>query len=155
MYQFEDFFSEVSAENKEFVANINQTLSQEGYKTKIENKANGFFVSYSHPKTKRSMLNFLFRKNQLITRIYADNFSKYADFLNRLPDKMEKEIAKASVCKRLINPETCNPKCILGYDFYINKNHYQKCRYSCFQFAVDAESIPILSEFVENERKER
>jgi hypothetical protein len=154
-YQFDDFFSEVSPDFKKFVATIHETLQHDGYKAKVEKKASGFFVSYSHPKTKRSMLNFLFRKNGLLVRVYADNFDKYADFLNRFPELMEKEIGKSPVCKRLINPTDCNPKCIMGYDFHVKDNHYRKCRYSCFQFSVNSESIPVLSEFVENERKER
>ena len=32
---------------------------------------------------------------------------------------MKKEITKASVCKRLINPNDCNPKCAMGYDLKI------------------------------------
>ena len=113
------------------------------------------FVSYSHPKTKRIILSLLFQKKNLSTRIYADNFSKYTDLLNRLPEKMEKEIAKASLCKRLVNPEECNPKCIKGYDFSIREKHYQKCRYNCFEFAVNTESIPVLADFIKSERKER
>jgi hypothetical protein len=154
-YQFEDFLSEVGVDNREFVANIHAMLAQDGYKCKIELKASGFFVSYSHPKTKRSMLNFLFRKNGLFTRIYADNVIRYADFLNRLPEKMEKEINKAPVCKRLINPEDCNLKCITGYDFSVKDNRYRKCRYQCFQFSVNPDSRPVLISFIEKERKER
>jgi len=153
--QFDDFLSEVAPDYREFVANAHELLLRDNYKLKIEAKASGLFVSYSHPKTKRSMLNFLFRKSGLFVRIYADNFSKYANFLNCLPEKMEKEIGKASVCKRLIDPATCNPKCIMGYDFSISDKRYQKCRYSCFQFAVNFESVPVLSEFIERERKER
>ena len=155
MVQFEDFLSEVDENYKEFVTNIHESLLLNNYKFKIESKASGLFVSYSHPKTKRSMLNFLFRKNGLFVRIYADNVDKYVDFLNGLPEKMEKEIEKAPVCKRLINPDDCNPKCITGYDFYVRDKHYQKCRYSCFQFAVNSDSILVLSDFIENERKER
>ena len=154
-YQFDDFLSAVSADYKDFVLKINEILQNCSYKTKIENKASGFFVSYSHPKTKRNLLNFLFRKNGLLVRLYADNFNKYSDFLDRLPEKMEKEIAKGVLCKRLINPNDCNPKCIMGYDFFIRDANYKKCRYSCFQFAVNSDSIPVLSEFIENERKER
>jgi len=155
VYQFEDFLAKVKQDYKEFVTKIHEALVQDGYKVKIESKTSGFFVSYSHSKTKRVMLNFLFRKKGLLIRLYADNFNKYADFLNRLPEKMEREIEKASVCKRLINPEDCNPKCIMGYDFFIKENHHQKCRYSCFQFEINPESIPALSDFIENERKER
>jgi hypothetical protein len=154
-YSFEDFFAEVGENNREFVAKTHQTLVDDGYKFKVEFKASGFFVSYSFPKTKRSMINFLFRKQGLLVRIYADHFDRYADFLNLMPEKMEQEISKAHVCKRLINPDDCNPKCITGYDFHVKENRYRKCRYSCFQFAVDPENLPFLSEFIEKERKER
>ena len=154
-YQFEDFLNGVDPAHKKFVIKTHESLLKDSYKVKIESKANGMFVSYSHPKTKRSMLNFLFRKANLMTRLYADNFARYTDLINRLPEKMEKEIAKAPLCKQFINPDECNPKCIKGYDFFIGKNHYQKCRYNCFQFAVNSESIPVLVEFIESERKER
>jgi len=154
-YQFEDFLSEVDKAHRKFVQGVHDSFVRDSYKVKIESKVSGMFVSYSHPKTKRSIMNFLFRKAGLFTRLYADNFAKYTGLLNKLPEKMEKEITKASLCKRLINPDGCNPKCIKGYDFYIRKNHYQKCRYNCFEFAVTDESIPFLSDLIENERKER
>ena len=154
-YQFDDFLATVDADNKDFVLKINEVLQNNNYKSKVENKASGFFVAYTHPKTKRNIMNFLFRKNGLLVRIYADNFNKYTDFLNLLPEEMEKEIAKSTICKRLINPNDCNPKCIMGYDFSIRNTNYKKCRYSCFQFAVNPSSMPVLSDFIENERKER
>jgi len=154
-YLFEDFLSEVGADDREFVCKIHESLLHDVYRIKIEFKASGFFVSYSHPQTKRSLVNFLFRKGGLFVRIYADHIGKYAGFLNLLPEKMEKEINKAPVCKRLIDPADCNPKCITGYDFLIRDSRYQRCRYCCFQFAVNPESIPVLSEFIENERRKR
>jgi hypothetical protein len=106
------------------------------------------------------MLNFLFRKKALMLRIYPDgigagSFEKYSALLDRLPESMEQEINKASLCKRLINPAECNPKCIMGYDFYIRKNHYQKCRYQCFQFAVNPGSMAVLQELIDTERTMR
>lgn len=154
-YQFDDFLSEVTSDFKEFVTAIHESLIGDGYKLKVESKASGFFTSYSHPKTKRSLVNFFFRKKGLYTRIYVDNISKHSDFLNSLSDTMKKEITKSPVCKRLVNPVECNPKCIMGYDFSIDDNHYQKCRYSCFQFYVNPESVPVIIEFVELERKDR
>jgi hypothetical protein len=154
-FQFEDFLSRVNKDYCEFVSNIHTLLLQEAYKVKVESKASGFFVSYSHPKTKRSLLNFLFRKEKLLVRIYADGLANYSDLLDRISPEMEKEIARAQVCKRLINPEECNPKCIMGYDFKIKGKHYQKCRYNCFQFEVNPASIPVLSDLIENERRER
>ncbi len=152
---FESFLLEVDKEYHDFVGKVNQILLDEGHKHKIELKASGYFVSYIHPKTKRSILNFLFRKKGLLIRIYADNCSKYPEFINTIPESMEKEIIKASVCKRLIDPQTCNPKCVTGYDFHIGNNRYQKCRNSSFQFEVNNNSIPILLDFIIHESKER
>jgi hypothetical protein len=154
-YQFEDFLAEVGAGQKEFVTEIDRALVDDGYKRKVESKASGFFVSYAHPKTRRGMLNFLFRKKGLFARIYPDCLHEYSGFLDTLPEAMEKEIEKSFVCKRLIDPGDCNPKCITGYDFYIKDRHYQKCRYGCFQFGIDAESMPVIADFIEHERDGR
>lgn len=154
-YQFVDFLANVNPDCKDAVVIIHDTLTGDGYKTKIESKSNGFFVSYSHPKTKRSMLNLLFRKKGLIARIYGDNIGKYPEFLDSLPENMEKEIGKAGTCKRLIDPQDCNPRCVKGYDFFVRGNRYQKCRYSCFQFTMSPESIPAITEFIEKERAAR
>lgn len=154
-YQFDDFLAVVAGNQKKFATKVHNSLVKDGYKVKVESKASGMFASYSHPKTKRSMLNFLFRKTNLVVRIYADNIGGYSDLLSRLPEEMVKVIDKAPVCKRMINPEDCNPRCIMGYDFHIQDNHYQKCRYSCFQFDANPESLPVLAEFIENERQGR
>ena len=153
-YQFGDFLAQVDPSYKDFVAKIHEDLTQEGYKPKIEAKTSGLSVSYANPKTKRNMLNFLFRKNVPMVRLYADNFNKYADFLNVLPEAMEKEVGKATKCSRLIDPSACNPRCVGGYDLHIRGNHYQKCRMNCFQFEINPDSIPVLANFIENERKE-
>ncbi len=152
---FEDFLADVLPEHQHFVKSIHITLLAEGYKCKLEHKASGYFAGYSHPKTKRSLLNFLFRKKGLLTRIYGDHCGAYADFLGTIPESMEKEIRKASVCKRLVNPDDCSPTCVKGYDFMIGDNHYQRCRYSGFQFLVTADSIPVLESFVQHECRER
>ena len=152
---FDDFLTDVAVQYKDFVLELHDVLIANGYKLKVENKASGPFASYSHPKTKRSILNFFFRKSGFFTRVYADNHDKYADFLNGLTPIMEKEITKSPVCKRLIDPSDCNQKCIMGYDFYIRGTHYQKCRYNCFQFAVNEKSTGTISLFIENEVKGR
>ena len=154
-YQFDDFLAEVNPAYKDFIVKIHEGLTKENYKAKIESKKSGLSVSYSHPKTKRGMLGFMFRKDTLLARLYADNFGKYIDFLNLIPESMEKEIGKATKCSRLIEPTACNPKCAGGYDFRIRGNHYQKCRMNCFQLEVNSDSIPVLTDFIENERRER
>ena len=152
VYQFEDFLAQVDPNYKDFAVLIHEAFIADGYKIKVENKKTGFFVSYSHPKTKRSVLNFLFRKKGLIVRIYADNHYKYNDFINTLPQSMELEISKASACKRLVDPEACSPNCVMGFDFQMKGNHFQKCRYGCFQFVVTDESAPFITIFTEKER---
>ena len=154
VYSFEDFWADVDPQYRDFVNTIHEAL-QKICKVKVESKANGFFVSYAHIKSKRSLLNFLFRKKGLMVRIYGDNIGKYGDFIDLLPEKMEKEIGKANLCRRLVNPEDCNPKCALGYDFSIRGKRYQKCRYNCFQFEVTPESVPVINEFLAQEQKAR
>ena len=154
-YDFDNFLADVSPEYRGFAENIHGALLGEGYKCRVESKANGFLVSYSHPKTKRSILNFLFRKRGLYIRLYADNLVAYAGLLDRLPESMEKAIAKAPVCKRLIDPADCNSRCPMGYDFTIRGVRYQKCRYNCFLLEVAPESAPVLAELIEEERRGR
>jgi hypothetical protein len=154
-YQFEDFLSEVSPEHENFATDIHKELQSEGYKAKIESKASGFFVSYSHPKTKRSILNFFFRKSGMYARIYVDNAKKHESFLDSLPAAMEKELVKSAVCKRMLNIAECNPKCMMGYTFELKGTRHQKCRYGCFGFLVASESVPFISDFIKREREER
>ena len=64
---------------------------------------------------------------------------------------IKKEIKKASVCKRLVNPDDCNPKCVMGYTFMLDGERYQKCRYMAFQPALSEENNPYIMEFLEKE----
>jgi len=153
-YQFADFLMNVDDRYKDFVITVHEMLAA-NYKAKIELKASGFLVSYIHNKTKRSILNFVFRKNGIYIRIYGENCNDYVNVLNRLPNNIVKQIEGAGVCKRLVDPGACNSKCGMGYDFHIGDNHYQKCRNSCFYLYVDDESIPHLLELVESESRSR
>ena len=141
---FEDFLLQAPAHSLGFVSGVHARLTGAGYKCRIESKASGYLVSFDQPKSKRVLLNFLTRKKGLFTRVYGDHCGTYADFLQTLPAAMEKEIGKAANCKRLLNPADCNSRCPMGYDVTIGENRYQKCRYSCFQFLVAPESIPVI-----------
>jgi len=152
---FDDFTSAVEPQHKVFIKAAHESLLSNGYKMKIEDKAAGLFVSYSHSKTKRSVLNLFFRKKGLMARLYPDDISGYIDLLNDLTESMIKEIDRSAPCKRLINPGDCNPRCITGYDFIIGGKRYQKSRYMCFQFAVTAENKNILTEWIEKANDRR
>jgi len=156
-YLYEDFFMNVDNQYKDFVAQVNEMVLQEGYsKVAVStSKTYLFSVKYTHPKTRRGIVNFTLRKKKgLMATIFAVNHNKYPQILNGLPEKMVSQIAKKHSCGNITDPGSCMAKCV-GYDFYIGETHYQKCRFGCFQFDVDAESVPILLEMLTNELEVR
>jgi hypothetical protein len=119
----------------------------------IRGKEKRLSASYKYGKPQRALLNFLFGKNGMLTRIYGERVSSYSDFLSTLSPEMIAYIENASICKRLVY-DTCSPKC-MGYDFTIGSDRFQKCRYTCFRFLITDESKPYIKSFVEHELKER
>ena len=143
MDTFNDFLVTVEPRHQEFAKAIHERLVENNFKVKIENKASGFFVSYSHPKTKRSLLNFLFRKSGMLARIYPNRIN--TEVPGSLTETMKEEIEKAPDCKR------CSDKCPTGYKFSIKDKTYDKCRYNAFLFSVTEESKGILTEWAQRE----
>ena len=147
---FNDFINNVDPKYRDFVKNLDEYMMQNDCKLKLALAKNGYVVSYQYGKKKRVVLNFVFRKSGLFARVYCDNIGKYMDVFGSLPENMLKTLEKAPKCKRFNDPPQCNPKCI-GYLFDINDTQHQKCRYNCFLFAVDDESIPAIKNLIENE----
>ena len=152
--KFEDFLMDVDPAYHIFVTQTHDLLLENGCSIKMDLAKNGYLVSYSD-RNKRVLLNFVFRKSGLITRIYGDNVNGYNDFLETLPGEMVKAIEKAPVCKRLIDITKCNSKCRMGYDFTLKDTQYQKCQYNCFMFLVTDENVPFISKFLTKELKAR
>ena len=50
-----------------------------------------------------------------------------------------------------IYPEECNSKCLMGYDFLLDEEHHQKCRYMAFMPALSEETTPYIKAFLEKE----
>ena len=146
---FEQFIEAVDLDNKPFVQDLHNYLLDNGCKATFEEKKSGYLASYKYGKPQRAVMNFLFRKKGMLTRIYGEHISSYPDFLNTLPCIMVESIKEASLCKRLVLNE-CSPKCS-GYDFTIGNERFQKCRYSCFEFLMTSESNPFIKSFVEHE----
>jgi len=96
----------------------------------------------------------MLRKKSFKISVFAGNFAKYPDVLSGLPESMINLLNKAHTCKNMTDPGKCMDKCI-GYDFHIGDTHYQKCRFGCFQFNVDSESIPFLLEMIKSELEAR
>ena len=149
---FNDFINDVDPKYREFPRQTHEYMLQNDCKLKLKLAKNGYVVSYQHGNKKRVIMNFVFRKSGLFARVYCDHVGHFTRVLESLPEKMTKAIEKAPVCKRFDDPSQCNPKCN-GYIFTIGDTQYHKCRYSCFLFAVDDESIPFITSLLENELK--
>lgn len=152
---FENFLWDVEPRYLGFVNTLHELFLENACTFRIEQKSSGYLVSYIHSPSKKVILNFVFRKKGLIARIYGDHVNEYPAFMNQLPADMVRSVEKAPDCKRLKNPETCNPKCSMGYDFEMGNQHFQKCRYNCFMFTVSEENNPFILSFVENELGKR
>jgi len=150
---FAQFLEAVDAENVAFIQDLHSYLMDNGCKISVEAKKSGMFASYKHSKSKKSIVNLLFRKKGLLVRIYGEHADKYLDFLDTLPEGMVASISGAAVCKRLVQ-NTCSPKCT-GYDVTIGGARFQKCRYGGFEFLVTDEYNPYIKSFVEHEVGER
>lgn len=149
--KFDSFMATVDERFRGFVNQIHDYLTEQGCRCEIKTARSGYVVSYRLEKTKRTLATFVCRKTGMKLRIYPEHIRAYQGFLNALPDRMKKDIQKASVCKRLVNPDDCNPKCMMGYTFEMDGVQYQKCRYMAFMPALSKENDPYIRQFLENE----
>lgn len=148
---FNLFLESVDEQNRDFVAELNDFLLQNHCRYDIKSAKSGYVVSYILCDRKKTLATFVFRKSGIRLRIYADHVAEYQELLERLPEKMKKDIRKASVCKRLVDPEDCNPKCPRGYSFSLDGEAYQKCRHMAFMPALNKENNPFIRELLEKE----
>ena len=157
-YQFSDFLAflgEVADEHMGFVMDVHEKLTQMGCKLKISTtKAYPYQLAYTMPNARKGILNFYLRKKGLKARITIVDPKKHADVLNGLPESMVGQIDKKDVCRKLVAGDSCLDTCI-GFEFHIGETQYQKCRFYCFQFDVDAESIPFFLALLDRELEER
>jgi len=150
---FEQLHGALDVNRQAFAQDLHNYLLEMGCKATFEEKKTSLLGSYKHTKLKKVIINLLLKASGLHVRIYGENFGKYADFMNTLPEEMVASIAKAGDCGRLTKG-TCSPKCN-GYDVTIRGERYQKCRYGGFEFLVTDESGPFIKSFIEREIKER
>jgi len=147
---FNDFLQLVPRGLQSFVINLNEYLIDKGCKVSIAVAKNGYVTSYTSPATKKTLLNYVFRKTGMKMRIYAANVAKYQDFLNDLPTDVKENIAKALDCKKL-NGGTCSPTCPAGYAFFMDGAEYRKCRSMAFMPTLNEKNCPFISRFIELE----
>ena len=149
--KFNIFMETVDERFRSFVRQINEYLTENGCKCEIKSQKSGYVVSYVSNSSKRTLATFVPRKTGMKLRIYPEHIQEYQSFLDTLPEKLKREIKKASVCKRLINPDDCNPKCVMGFTFTLDGEPYQKCRYMAFLPALSEENNPYIRQFLEKE----
>lgn len=146
---FEEFMKAVDSSNKAFVTNLHQEFLTYGCHIQVKEAKSGYVVSYLLDK--KAVANFVFRKTGLIIRIYANHINKYMEFLETLPSSMRKSIQTSSICKRLVNPNDCNSKCAMGYDFLLGGVRLQKCRNNAFMFLLCDENNDFIKLFLHKE----
>lgn len=146
---FTDFIDTVDIDCQPFVTELHNDLTANGCKIEVKAAKSGYVVSYILGK--KTVANYVFRKKGLIMRIYANHIRAYMPFLDTLPDDMVKAIQAAPPCKRFINPNDCNSKCAMGYDFILRGEPYQKCRYNAFMFLITEETKPFIQAFLLHE----
>jgi len=157
-YEFEDYLEDVtvlewvSEEDKQFITQFHEALSQKDCKVKItSSKTNPFLFAFTQKR--KGVMSLYLRKKGLKARINVNNMENYPDVVNALPEEMVNQIDNSHVCKNMIG-QKCWDGCT-GYDFHLGETHYQKCRYECFQFDVNTESMPFLFRLIENELEAR
>lgn len=158
-YEFEDFLGEVGLldwvkdEDKKFIIKVHEVLLKRDCKVKItSSKTNPFLLAYTQKR--KGVLSLYLRKKGLKMRINVNNLAEYPDVVNALPERLVSQIDKSNVCKNTIEGEKCWEGCI-GYDFYIGEVHYQRCRFHCFQFDVEEESLSVLLQLLDSELNAR
>lgn len=139
---FEDFIAAVAAENQEFVRELHAKMTELGCKMEVKAAKSGFVVSYS--LNRKTIANYVFRKKGMIARIYAAHVNQYIEALEDLPEELVQTVKAAPDCKRMIDPDSCNPKCPMGYDFLLKGERYRKCRSNAFMFPVCGGNNPFI-----------
>lgn len=150
---FEDFIVAVDSASTEFVVGLHNYLMEGGCKIEVKEAESGYMVSYLY--NKKAIANYVFRKKGMFARIYGNHIVEYVEILDTLPNGMVKTIKDAPVCKRLINPDQCNQKCTMGYDFIMQGERYQKCRNNAFMFLLCEENNPFIGALLKNELEVR
>ena len=130
--EFNDFITSVPVESQDFVKELHNRLTELGCRTEIKSAKSGYMVSYIYHK--KTISNYVFRKKGMLVRIYGAHAGQ-----------------DAPICKRLAVPDSCNPRCSMGYDFRLKGERYQKCRNGAFMFLVCPQNNPYIQSLILSE----
>lgn len=144
------FLNDIPTEMQEFVLDLDGFLEEKQCKRQIKPAKSGYVASYSNPNTGKALLNYVFRKTGVKMRIYATGVGNYDTILDEFPEKMKKEIRKASDCKKLTGG-TCSPTCPAGYTFTMDGTEYKKCRSMAFFHDLNQDSCEYIFKLLKSE----
>jgi len=66
---FEQFFEAVNEDCKTFIEELHSYMMDKSCKATFEEKKSGYLASYKYGKPPKALLNFVFRKQGMLTRI--------------------------------------------------------------------------------------
>lgn len=147
------FINDIPTELQDYVLSLDKFLGEKECEREIKSAKSGFVTSYINPNTEKTLLNYVFRKTGVKMRIYAAGVSNYDTILDEFPEKMKKEIKKASDCKKLTGG-TCSPTCPAGYTFFMDGVEYKKCRSMAFFHDLNQESCDFILQLLKSELNE-
>ena len=137
-----DFNTEVPQEYRNFVLQVHELLTQNGYKSKILLRKHGLSAQYNSPNQKGfNALQLIVKNNELHMYLYNIFLHEFDGFLEKLPPVIIEEYAEYRNCT-----DSCNPVCA-GHRLHytINGTQYRKCLSGRRFFTVDEGIIGILS----------
>jgi len=150
---FEQLLLAAAPDEQAYAQELHNYMLENGCKATFEEKKTSLLGSYKFGKPPKTVINLLLKKDGLHVRIYGEHIQQYTGFLQCMTTSMVAAIQKRGDCARLTHGG-CSTKC-KGYDFTIEEERYQKCRYNCFEFLVTEESGSCIMSFVKHELGER
>ena len=121
---YNSFLNYVPLELVEKVNSLNKYLLENGHKIEIKPAARAPVVSYKHKKDKKTLFNYVFRKNFIIARLYPTHIQTYQDVLKDFSKDVIDVFKTSSICRE------CNGRCPKGYRYTIDGVSYYVCRYN-------------------------
>lgn len=143
---FQEFLATVEAEQQVYVEKLHNKLIEQGCELVIKEAKSGYAASYRLKK--KTVMNWVFRKAGIFSRIYGDNACKYEDVIASLPADMQKKMSASRDCKRLADPNACSDTCVKGFVYDLNGCTYKKCRNDGMFFQLTNETAAHIADLV-------
>jgi len=153
--EFEQFADAAGEAHCGFITALHRFMLDHDCRYEIKEAKAGYVLSYIFEPADRTVLNYVFRKNGPMIRIYGDHAASYMQRFAEWPAEMKASVKKVRDCKRLLDPNACLSTCRMGFTFVLDGDEMRKCRNNCFMFYLSEDNNSFLREMVEQEMKYR